>query len=337
MSEQEINEKKMTINEVAQQLGVSVSTVSRAISGKGRIGNATRKRILDFVAEHGYQPGTAKNLERARTGNIAFVVPDGKAMAGQPFLGMCMYGVNEIAQARGYDMFMVTVNEMEMSRLRHLLEGRKVDGAILGNTRRDDMYAKLLRSYQCPFVTIGSLEDDSAVQVDHDNLGACRDLTALLLSRKMRRIGYMGQSGSRLFVNEDRYKGYLLAYQDVGMDVDKDLIYLDNMTEAVMCKNTDDLVRKRVDCILCQDDVICNIVLQELYNQHIRIPEDIRVAACYNSKTLDGYPIKVTALNFDSAEIGRVACDTLIDMLEGKEVPQKTLLDYEMLLKESTK
>lgn len=338
MNEGGKNEKKMTINDVAEQLGVSISTVSRAISGKGRIGDVTRKKVLDYIEENGYQPGgSAKTLAQTRSGNIAIVVPDGRAMAELPFLGMCMYGANETAQARGYDMFMVTVDEQDVGRLKHLLDSRKVDGVILGNTRRDDMYARLLQSYNCPFVTIGSLNDDTAVQVDHDNMGACRDLTALLLSRGMRRIAYMGQAGSRLYVNEERYRGYVQAYRDAGLEVDPAIIYLDNMSEVIVSNNTDELVQRRVDCILCQDDNICCGVLQELYNQKIRIPNEIRVAACYNSRILEHYPVKVTSLKFDNAEIGRTACDILLDMLEGKSVPQKTLLDYEVLLKESTK
>ena len=180
------------------------------------------------------------------------------------------------------------------------------------------------------------MDDDSVVQVNHDNMGACRDLTAILLSRKMRRIAYMGNSGD-LIVNEERYRGYLQAYRDIGTDVDMGIVYRDNMTETIIRKNTDELVRKRADCILCQDDAICNIVLQELYSQKVKIPEKIRVASCHNSKTLDSYPVTVTSLKFDNTEIGRIACDVLLDMLDGKEVPGKTLLDYEVVLKESTK
>ena len=211
-----------------------------------------------------------------------------------------------------------------------------MDGVILGNTHRDDAFAKFLKSRGCPFVAIGSMDDNSVIQVNHDNMGACRDLTAILLSRKMRRIAYMGTSGN-LIVNEERYGGYLQAYRDIGMDVDMSLVYRDNMTETIVRKNTDEIVRKRADCILCQDDAICNAVLQELYTQKVRIPEEMRVASCHNSKTLDSYPVTVTSLKFDNTEIGRVASDVLIDMLNGKEVPGKTLLDYEVVLKESTK
>ena len=90
--------QKLTINDVAEQLGVSTSTVSRAISGKGRIGSATRKRVLDFIEEHDYHPNSsAKSLAQSKTNNIAILIPEVSTLVAQPFFYMCMCGVNEVA------------------------------------------------------------------------------------------------------------------------------------------------------------------------------------------------------------------------------------------------
>lgn len=330
-------ETKLTINDVAEQLGISISTVSRAISGKGRIGSATRKRVLDFIEEHDYHPNSsAKSLARAKTENIAIIIPEVSEVVTLPFFYMCMCGVNEAAQARGYDMFVVTTSGHDTARLKKLIDHNKVDGLILGNTHKNDVFAGYLKSREFPFVTIGSLEDETVVQIDHDNRGACRDLTVILLSRRWTRIAYMGQAGN-LIVNEHRYEGYLQAYEDAGIKVDMSIVRMDNRTETMIRKNTADLLEKKVDCILCQDDAVCNVVLQELRAEGVRIPEDMRVASCHNSKMLDNYPVSITSLKFDNTEIGRVACDVLLDLIEGKPVLQKTQLDYEVILKESTK
>ena len=82
---------------------------------------------------------------------------------------------------------------------------------------------------------------------------------------------------------------------------------------------------------------MCNIVLKELRSRNVRVPEDIRVASCYNSKLLENYPVSVTTLNFDVMESGRTACRLLLDLISGRPVPRKTVLDYEVLLKDSTK
>lgn len=337
MKKKDDNGRKMTINDVAEQLGVSVSTVSRAISGKGRIGSATRKKVLEFIEEHDYYPNSsAKSLAQASTNNIALLIPEVKTLVAQPFFYMCICGVNEAAQARGYDMFVVTTNGQDTVRLKKLLDHHKIDGVILGNTHRNDPFARLLKSRDFPFVTIGSMDDESIVQVDHDNKGACRDLTSILLSRRMKRIAYMGQKGD-LIVNEERYEGYLQAYEDAGLKADMTIVYRNNMTELITRRNADALLKEKVDCILCQDDAICNIVLQELHRQNVKVPEDMKVASCHNSKVLDSYPVPITSLKFDNTEIGRKACGVLLDMLEGKKVSLKTELDYEVVLKESTK
>lgn len=329
--------KKMTIHDVADQLGVSISTVSRAISGKGRIGSATRKKVLDFIEAHDYHPnGIAKSLAQAKTNNIAMIIPEVRELVAFPFFYMCMCGINEVAQARGYDMFVVTTSGKDLTRVKRLIDNNKVDGIILGNTHKNDVFARYLITRQFPFVVIGSLEDESALQVNHDNKGACRDLTTILLSRRLRRIAYMGKSDN-LIVNEERYEGYLQAYEDAGLKADMSLVCRDNITDVMIRKNVDEFLEKNVDCILCQDDAICNVVLQELRNKGIKIPEQMRVASCHNSKVLDNYSVSITTLKFDNTEIGRVACNVLLDLIEGSEVPKVTLLDYEVVLKESTK
>lgn len=329
--------KKITINDVAADLGVSVSTVSRAISGKGRIGEATRRRVLAYIRAHDYHPnGIAKSLAQSKSNNIAMIIPEVKELVDLPFFYTCMYGVNEVALASGYDMFVVTTNGKDTTHLKRLLDEHKVDGMILGRTYQEDAFARFLKEKRVPFVTIGSLDDGTITQVDHDNYAACRDLTSLLLSRGWKKIAYMG-NGSAQVVNEERYGGYIRAHLDSGTEVDRALICRDNASETVIRKKTEEFLQRGADCILCQDDSVCNIVLQELRSQGKRVPEDIRVASCHNSKILDNYPVSVTSLKFDVVELGRVACRLLLEMLEGRSVRQKTLLDYEVVLKESTK
>lgn len=328
---------KMTINDVAEALGVSASTVSRAISGKGRIGMATKKRVLDYIKEHDYNPGgIAGGMIRAKTNNIAMIVPEVKELVDLPFFYTCMFGVNEVAMANGYDMFVVTTNGKDVSHLKSMIDNNKVDGMILSRTYRNDTFAEFLKKKKVPFVTIGSLDDDEVVQVDHDNKNACRDLTAILLSKKWNNIAFLGNNKGQV-VNDHRLEGYLQAYHDAGIEVDWSLVSTESSTETMLRRKVDELLERKVDCILCQDDSVCKIVLHELRSENARIPEDMRVASCHNSEVLDSYPVSITSLKFGVVELGREACSLLLDMLAGREVQKKTLLEYEVVLKESTK
>ena len=97
-----------TIHDVAKELGVSASTVSRAISGKGRIGQATRERILRYIEASGYYPNAvAQSLAQARTNNIAVILPKVHTLTDIPFFHTCIYAIEEIAQANDYDILVV--------------------------------------------------------------------------------------------------------------------------------------------------------------------------------------------------------------------------------------
>ena len=92
-----------------------------------------------------------------------------------------------------------------------------------------------------------------------------------------------------------------------------------------------------MDCILCMDDAAASRVLKILREKKVKVPDDVRVASFYDSTILENHVPSITSLSFDAKELGRVACRTLLDMIEGIDVKERTLLPYEVVLKESTK
>ena len=87
-------EKDITIADVAEALGVSKTTVSRAISGKGRIGKETRKRVLEYIEEHDYKPNAiAKGLAQSKTYNICVVMPRDYEVVDWNFFQRCLFGI----------------------------------------------------------------------------------------------------------------------------------------------------------------------------------------------------------------------------------------------------
>ena len=329
--------KKMNINDAARELGVSASTVSRSLSGKGRISKETRRRVIEYAREHGWNPELIGRAERGgrKTETVAVILPEVDELVEQPFFYACMSGVNEMALANGYDMLVIIAGREDLTHLKRVVETGKADGVILMRTYRDDPSAAWLKAAGVPFVSVGSLDDDSAVQVDYDNAGACRDLTAVLLARGMRRIAYLGSDDGKI-VNEERYAGYLQAYEEAGLKAGKEYVCRERLTPSGTRKMVERFLEMEADCILCQDDAVCLEVLKELRARGVKIPEEIRVASCYNSRFLENYPVTVTTLDFDAMESGREASRLLLEMLRGQEVPVKTVLSHEVLLKEST-
>lgn len=326
-----------TIHDVARELGVSTSTVSRAISGKGRIGKETRERVLQYIDEKGYYPNaSAQSLAQSKTNNIAVILPEVEELVEMPFFHTCMHAVGETAQANEYDILAVTTTGKDTRPLERLIMNRKADGMILTRTYENDCFVPLLKEKKIPFVTIGQVKEEGVIQVDSDNAGACMALTSELLYKEIGRIAYLGGNLEHM-VNKCRYDGYLGAYEEFGKKPDGSLIYMNLDNKATIGKAVEKLLERGAACVLCQDDFICAEVLRLLAGRGIKIPDEIRVASCHYSRILDSNPVSITSLKFDIRRLGNTACRLLLDLIGKKTVPERTLLDYEILLKESTK
>src|SRR5574344_2408893 len=169
--------KKITIDDVANALGVSKTTVSRAISGKGRIGAATKARVMAYIEENNYKPNViAKGLAKQRTFNIAVVWPGDYEVVDLPFFQKCMLGMSETTSENDYDIIISMVKGDDVRQLARIIDNHKVDGVILTRTLVHDAPADYLKRQNIPFVAIGTSEDKSIVQVDNNHFEACREL-----------------------------------------------------------------------------------------------------------------------------------------------------------------
>ncbi len=332
------NEKKnITISDVADALGVSKTTVSRAISGKGRIGDETRQRVLAYIEEHDYKPNViAKGLAQSKTFNICVVMPSSYALVDLPFFQEAIMGIQEIAGMMEYDILLCICQENDISGLERIIKNRKVDGVILLRTFVKDAQIEFLSNKQIPFVTVGSTTYKNVVQVDNDHKSACRELTSILLMRGMEKIALLGGS-ENFVVNQNRFRGFRESYEAIGKEYDSDLVFMNLEGKAFIDRAVDTILSKDVECIICMDDAICSQVLRKLRQEGKQVPTDIKIASFYNSSLLENSLPSITSLDFDTKELGAESCKNLLAQIESQEVAERTLLSYEVIMKESTK
>ena len=329
--------ENITISDVAEALGVSKTTISRAISGKGRIGEATKQRVLAYIEEHDYKPNViAKGLAQSKTFNLCVVMPGNYALVDLPFFQEAIMGIQEIAGMMEYDILLCICHENDVSSLDRIILNRKVDGVILLRTFVKDAQIELLTSKNIPFVTAGSTAYKHVVQVDHDHESACKELTSILLMRQLEKIALLGGNES-FVVNQSRFRGFKAAYEQLGIEIDSNLLYMNLESKAFVDRAVESAMEKKADCILCMDDAICSQVLRKLRQEHIKVPKEIRVASFYNSSVLENNIPSITSLSFDARELGSAACKNLLALIENEEIEERTLLSYEVVLKESTK
>lgn len=337
MEQQKEHEKKITITDVANALGVSKTTVSRAISGKGRIGNETKEKVLAYIQEHNYKPNVmAKGLAQLKTYNIGVMLPEDYTVVDLPFFQTCLIGIQEIAVSMDYDVLLTMGRENDCTQLMRMVENHKVDGVILMRTFTKDVHIEYLKSQEIPFVTIGSTNYQDVIQVDNDHRSACRELISVLLLKGMEKIGLVGGIESHV-VTQNRLGGYIEAHEKAAIPIDKNLIVVNIEKDTLIEQAVEKFLERNVDCIVCLDDAVCIHVMNKLRREHIKIPEQMRVASFYDSSILENNLPSMTSLHFDSRELGATACKTLLELMEGNSVEPRTLLGYEVVLKESTK
>ena len=332
------NSSNITIQDVADALGISKTTVSRAISGKGRIGAETKSKVLAYIEEYGYRPNPiAKSLADQKSYNIAWVVPGDSSITDLPFFQKCMSGVIKTAEEAGYDVIISMVYENDNDSLKRLILNNKIDGVVLGRTLKNDINVKLLKAADFPFVCIGTTEQNGVIQIDNDHINACCELTTMLIMKGIRNFVYIGGSDKHV-VNETRKLGFEKAVKKhyaKGYNINT-AVYMNADDAQSIDRILDNEMKNSAECIITADDKICRMVLDKLRNDRILVPDDIRVASFYQSEIISGNQPAISTLKYEPEDLGAVATRVLLSYLQGEEVSEKTLLSYDILLKEST-
>lgn len=335
--QQERGDQLITIQEIAEKLNMSPTTVSRALSGKGRISSETRERVEEFLKTNHYKPNRSPRPGTERkTYNICVTLPYEEDYAQMQYFQTVLLSCYDFFAAKGYNIIMIKTSTTDITSLRSIVAKKKVDGVILTRAASDGTEIKFLQQRGVPFVLIGNWNDNTVWQVDVDHTKGCSDLTSTLLRMQMERIALMCGDIAHT-VTSSRLKGVQEAFREFGKEIDKDFFYTDTEYPEVAEKAVKELLTKRVECILCLDDNICANILNALRKEKISVPKRVRVATCYNSKMLNNYYPAVTCLEFNIQELGIMASRSLFNILQGDTVPKRLVLGYDIMIKASTR
>lgn len=310
------NSDKITMDVIAQNLQVSKTTVSRAISGKGRVGRETRERVLKYIASLGYKPNSmARALAGSKTYNIGVVIPDTDERGGAPFFKDCLIGVTAASAKRDYETVLAVISDGNYNNLERLVNGRRVDGLVLTRGDKSGKIVSYLREQAMPFVLIGRNSDDDVYQIDSDQKDGCCELTARMLRESPKGVALL--SGPKdMDVERLRYEGYAQAFTLAGLKVDESLVFWNS--EKKLDEALDKILESGVNCVACSDDIICLKVMEALKQRGVSVPSRLQVVSFFDSENLESNDVPVTSLHVDTKVLSQKAGDLLIDVLDGK-------------------
>lgn len=328
---------KIRIADLAARCGVSASTVSRALTGKGRISERVRARILAAAEEAGYTGvhHAAPADKPARTSrNIGVLIPR-DLLYTSGFFNVCLAGISQTIDESGEDTMVILGGENDIAGLKRVVHENKVDGVIVTRAVLNDQCVAWLEKKGIPAIIIGSI-DSVLPQIDINTIQASWELTNILLDMGCRRIAFIG--GARNFtVNQLRYKGFAQAMQDRGIREIDGLVIQNLRTKTEVSMACKQVLELNAECIITSDDVFYSYVSDYLRDRHILVPQNIYLASCYLGAYNKALENLVTGIRVDAAKEGEQAAELMVHMLDGQKIAHETILSHSIQMGESTR
>ncbi|MGH7104195.1 MAG: LacI family DNA-binding transcriptional regulator [Acetobacteraceae bacterium] len=209
----------MSLSRIADALGLSVTTVSRALAGYGEVAGRTRARVLAEAQRIGYVPNqTARRLRSGRSGAVGVVVPAEPGSFDPFFLGM-LAAIGPLLAKAGLGLVMMSgrPGREEMQAYRHLVEWHRVEAVLIARTRVNDPRIAYLQDHEIPLVTHGrSVTRRPCAYVDLDGEAAFRIAAERLIGFGHRRIGLINAAPGYMFARH-RQAGWQMALAAAGL------------------------------------------------------------------------------------------------------------------------
>ncbi len=325
-----------TIEDIARELGMSKTTVSRAISGKGRISEATRTKVNEYIKKVNYTPNAvARSLARSQTYNVGLIFPTDSSVVTSPYFQTLMTGVCARAMQDEYDVLIILADNDDISALEHAVNNKKVDAIIASRAERGSRVISFLKKSNIPYIVMGNPQDEDVLYIDHDNEGASARLIESLIDKGVTRMALIG-GGDNINVTKSRLDGFCQGFKNKGLEPQEGLIFLNMHRSERMEAVVLGAIKEGAQCIVCMDDMLCNSVLLTLHKNGISIPEDVMLCSFYDSSLLSNSKPSITSLFFDAKKLGAEGFDLLLRKLRKEEVASRVLSDFNIQMRDST-
>jgi LacI family transcriptional regulator len=250
-------------------------------------------------------------------------------------------GINDRASELNYDIILFSTNPNKQSKKTYsdLCQERSVDGAILQGLKINDVYLKeVVNQSRFPCVLIDiTLSGDWVGHVTSDNIQGSRDAMRHLIGLGHRRIA-MINGYNEADVSHQRLSGYMLSLQEAGIPYDPMLVLDGRFTEEGGTAAMYEIIEKYPDvtAVFCASDLMALGAMMAADRAGRAIPESISIVGYDDISIAPYYTPKLTTVHQEKYQLGYQAAQLLIDMLEGRQVRHKVMLNNELMVREST-
>ncbi len=343
LPQKEINKtaRQITIVDIAKSLGISPSTVSRALNGRSDINPMTRQEIIRVATEMDYRPNLlAQSLNRGETHTIGVVIPN----IERPFFAGVLAGIQKVATEAGYRVMICQSNESHSTETLNVqaLVASRVDGLLISHSKETTSFDHIKLQLRCglPIVHFDRVcnEVETAKVVQEDFEGSFV-LTEHLILQGCKRIAVC--AGPReLLISISRLNGYKAALAKYDIPLREELIYHTNFIKGESLLALDGWLNlpQKPDGILAVHYANAIDMIVELKKRKIKIPSEIAIVGFGDELIASLIEPSLTVFHHSSFQMGAIAAKMLVDNIIHKDTFQPMLqkMNGELIIRQSS-
>jgi LacI family transcriptional regulator len=335
-----MSKRHISLKDLAKELGVSISTVSRALKNHPEISPELTKKIQALAAKWNYTPNPlAMGLLRQQTKMIGVIVPD----INTHFYSSIISGIESVAKERGYFIVIASSNESmekEIESVENLLKSR-VEGFIvcLSQETNDFSHFEKLIKNEIPLVFFDRVCEELPVPaVLANGQDATKKITKHFYENGCKRIAYIS-GPEHLNISQNRKEGYLDGLKECDLKYDEDLLVHCNLSIEDAKLATQQLLQleNKPDAIFGVNDTIAFAAMIEVKKQGYKIPDDILLAGFtdeFHSIVVDP---PLTSVSHPTFQMGEEAAKLFFESVEKeKNINKRIMLPIDLVVRESS-
>ena len=336
-----MEKKKITVKELAQKLGVSISTVSKALNDSYEISEKTKKKVRRLAEKYNYKPNRlAVNLKSGNTRTIGVILPS----ILSNFFTTVLYGIEQVTNEAGYSIIACFSNESFDREVTYvdILSNGAIDGLIVAIAEETQIKKDYSHFENCieegnPVVMFDRVT--KAVECDKvvvDDFNDARMATQHLLDCGCQSVALVS-SIDFLSVGKDRVKGFVSKLEEVQGQVKQDRIIRCSVEDLDKCVDRI-LANDSVDGFFAVDEDASLAICKVAKNRGIRIPDDLSVIGYAGEKLATNVAPGLTTVNQNGVSIGREAARIMLERIENGKGPfAKKVIETTIEMRASTR
>ncbi len=310
--------KEITIYDIASELNLSPSTVSRALTDNPLINEATRKRVNEYARGMGYRSNTfARNLRVQKTDTIGVIVP----RLDSDFMSACLAGMEEVASENGYDILITQSQESREKEEENstVLFNKRVDGLLVSlNKEENDLtHFRCFEDKEVPVIFFDRIPDactHACIGIENEEMAYAAGKH--LLDQGCRKLLHLTMPSS-ISVYRERARGFHRAIKKQP-DAVAELLYLDELTLENGRAVAAQIFENGYDGVFTANDQVATGCILELQRMGKKIPDDIAIVGFNNDQVSTIVSPQLTTIDYPGEEMGRRAMYNLLVAIKSK-------------------